>query len=115
MQRPGESPGRIVPQNDDPIDRVIEPRRERQCLPRELVFGARHEDEDHDYTTPSSRRIPTTAGAASAPWPSTSTCLPEPGGKCSRTISRRGSGRTGVVVSTGLRLARSLPGTDGYR
>ena len=49
-----------------------------------------------------------------APLPSTCTCLPEPGGSTSRTISSRGVGPARASsASSGLRLARSRPGTDG--
>ena len=39
----------------------------------------------------------TTAGAASAPWPSTAACLPCPGGSTSRSFSSFGSGRCGLA------------------
>ena len=65
------------------------------------------------YATPSSRMTFTTAGAASAPSPRISACLPWPGGTISRSFSSRASGRSGVLVSTGFCRARSLAGTDG--
>ncbi len=96
---------------------AAEPAGERERLQRQLVRLAAvvlHEDENAGHhATPSLRNRSTTAGAASAPSPSSSAWRPRPGGTVSRTISSRGSAAAGSPVSTGLRRARSFAGTDG--
>ena len=56
---------------------------------------------------------PTTAGAASGPWPRISACLPWPGGTTSRSVSRRGRGRSGVRCSTGFGARAASPAPTG--
>ena len=88
---------------------------QRERLQGELVDPAGlvlHKAEDHQ-ATPSSRMTSTTAGAASAPWPSTAACLPWPGGSTSRSFSSFGSGRCGSLFSIGFWRARSFAGTEG--
>src|SRR5581483_105557 len=85
---------------------------ERERLQRQLVIGL---DEGEDHATPSRRRTSRTAGAASGPRPRISAFLPWPSGTTSRSFSSRGAGRAGRLSATGLRPARSLAGTDGYR
>ena len=97
----------------DGVDIVAQTPRKRERLLGELVPRVLDEDQDAHQTSPSSRSTPTTGAAASAPLPRISACLPEPGGRVNLTISSFGSGRAGEVASSGLRLARSRPGTDG--
>ena len=90
--------------------------RERERLQRQLVDLAAlvlHEGQYAHHATPRSRITPTTAGAASAPSPRISACLPGPPGTTRRSFSRRESGRSGELFSTGFWRARSLAGTDG--
>src|SRR5687768_1847119 len=89
---------------------------EGEGLKRELVGRAAvvlDEDEHAHPATPISRMISTTRGAASGPVPSTSACLPWPGGTTRRSFSSFAAGRSGVRCSTGFERARSLAGTDG--
>ena len=71
-------------------------------------------DVDEDaHTTPISRITSTTRGAAAAPSPRISACLPSPSGTTSRSFSSRELGRSRRLRPSGLRCARSSPGTDG--
>src|SRR5207248_10070322 len=103
--------GRVRPVELDRVHVAAERLRERHCLQRELVVRL---DEDEDcHVTPSFCITSTTAGAASAPCPSTSACLPAPSGRTSLSFSSLDAGRETGRASTGLRFARSLAGTDG--
>ena len=79
----------------------------------QLVLGALDEYERGHQRTPISCRISTTFGAASAPEPRISTCLPDAAGSTSRTSFSFASAFAGSDAATGLRLARIRPGTDG--
>src|SRR6185436_7595685 len=97
---------------------AAEGRRHRGGLEGRLVHGSvglLEGDEGGHARTPISRRTSTTLGAAAAPSPSTSACFPSPSGTTRRAIASLGAGRSGVLVSTGLRCARRRPGTEGYR
>ena len=89
--------------------------REGERLQRRLVDLARGvlEVDEDAHATPICWSTSTTRGAAAAPSPSTSACLPSPSGTTSRSFSSRCSGRAGVRASSGFRCARSRPGTDG--
>ena len=89
---------------------------EGQRLQRRLVDGAvpvLDVDQGRRHRIPISCSISTTRGAADAPSPRISACLPSPSGTTSRSFSSRASGRAGERVSTGFRCARRRPGTDG--
>ena len=92
--------------------------REGERLQGELVDGAGAvvlDEQQHvrHHATPSSRIRATTAGAAVAPSPITSACLPCPSGTTSRSRSSLGAARSGASRSTGFLRARSLAGTEG--
>src|SRR6266516_6260306 len=99
------------------LDGAAERTRERHRLERELVQRTAvvlGDDEDHG-ATPSSRNSSATRGAASGPLPRICTGVPSSCGTISRTFSRPGSGRAGSSRSSSCFLARSRPGSDGYR
>ena len=93
-------------------DVLAHPARERERLLRELVGRVLDQRKPHQ-TTPISCSTRTTAGAASGPVPSTSASLLAVCGSTRRTISSRLSARAGSLLTSGLRLARRRPGTDG--
>ena len=87
-------------------------RAEPERLQRQLVDLAAlvlHERENAHHATPRSRITPTTAGAASAPSPRISACLPGPPGTTSRSFSRRELRPLGRALVDGL-LARAQLG-----
>ena len=94
------------------MERLAERARECERLLRQ-VAGLLDVDERCHHATPIRCSTSTTAGAASGPWPRISASLPCPSGTTRRSFSRRGSGLSGELASTGLRWARSFAGTDG--
>src|SRR5205807_9962419 len=94
-----------------------QPAGEREGLQRHLLRRAvlvLDVDERH-ATSPARRSTSTTAGAAAGPCPRISAWLVSPSGSFSRIFSTPGAVRFGLRVSSGFRLARRRPGTDGYR
>ncbi len=90
---------------------VAERAREPERLQRQVVVRL---DEDEDaHATPSPCITSTTRGAAAAPSPRISACLPWPFGRTSRSFSSFESGRAGSTIASGFDFARSRPGTDG--
>ena len=88
--------------------------REGERLQRRLVDLARGvlEVDEDAHATPICWSTSTTRGAAAAPSPSTSACLPSPSGTTSRSFSSRCSGRVGRSGLERLSL-RAKPARDG--
>ena len=76
--------------------------RERERLQRQVVV--RLDEEEDAHATPSCCMTSTTFGAASAPWPRISACLPCPSGTTSRSFSSFDSGPRRLDDGQRLRL-----------